>query len=88
MNAHINLYGYVRQCLLAKRITQRRIAAGSGVPYSTVSKIAQDAVKNPSVHTIQRLADFFAKEELPDFGKESVGGVTSLPSEADVSALS
>ena len=64
MSAHIDLYGYVRKCLLAKQITQRCVAAGSGVPYSTVSKIAQGVVKEPSVHTIQRLADFFAKEGL------------------------
>lgn len=45
--------------LRAKRIPQRRIATESGVPFSTVCKIAQGSVKDPSVHTVQRLADYF-----------------------------
>lgn len=48
--------------LRAKRIPQRDIARGSGVPFSTVCKIAQGSVKDPGVHTIQRLADFFANQ--------------------------
>lgn len=57
------LYDFVMANLRAKAITQRAIAAGSGVPYSTVTKIAQGSVKEPSVHTVQRLADYFAKQQ-------------------------
>jgi len=56
------IYDFVMAHLRAKAIPQRAVAAGSGVPYSTVTKIAQGSVKEPSVHTVQRLADFFAKQ--------------------------
>lgn len=46
-------------CLRAKNIPQRQVARESGVPFSTVSKIAQGSVKEPSVHTVQRLYDYF-----------------------------
>ena len=55
------LYEFVMASLRAKTIPQRTVAAGSGVPYSTVTKIAQGSVKDPSVHTVQRLADYFSK---------------------------
>lgn len=45
--------------LSEKQIPQRRIAAESGVPFSTVCKIAQGAVREPSVHSIQKLYDYF-----------------------------
>ena len=54
------IYDFVMARLRAKVFTQRQIAAGSGVPFSTLAKIAQGSVKEPSVHTIQRLADYFA----------------------------
>lgn len=56
------IYEFVMANLRAKAIPQRTVAAGSGVPYSTVTKIAQGSVKDPGVHTVQRLADFFAKQ--------------------------
>ena len=56
----INLYGFVMAHLRSRRIPQRQIARESGVPFSTVCKIAQGSVTDPSVHTIQRLADYFA----------------------------
>jgi transcriptional regulator with XRE-family HTH domain len=69
MNSNQTLYEQVMTDLRSKRIPQRQIASGSGVPFSTVCKIAQGAVKDPGVHTIQRLADFFgrhpAAEKLP-----------------------
>jgi len=55
------LFDFVMANLRAKTIPQRTVAAGSGVPYSTLTKIAQGSVKDPSVHTVQRLADYFAK---------------------------
>lgn len=59
MDTNTSLYDFVMAELRAKRIPQRRIASESGVPFSTVCKIAQGSVKEPSVHTIQRLADYF-----------------------------
>ena len=56
------IYEFVMANLRAKAIPQRTVAACSGVPYSTLTKIAQGSIKEPSVHTIQRLADFFAKQ--------------------------
>lgn len=53
------LYDFVMTRLRAKDIPQRRIASESGVPFSTVCKIAQGSIKEPSVHTIQRLANYF-----------------------------
>lgn len=45
--------------LREKRIPQRRVALESGVPFSTVCKVAQGSVREPSVHTIQSLYDYF-----------------------------
>lgn len=59
MTSH-KIYDYVIANLRAKRIPQRQVAAESGVPFSTVCRIAQGCVSDPSVHTVQRLADYFA----------------------------
>jgi transcriptional regulator with XRE-family HTH domain len=61
MNSNQTLYEQVMTDLRSKRMPQRQIALGSGVPFSTVCKIAQGAIKDPGVHTIQRLADFFGR---------------------------
>jgi len=61
MNSNQTIYEQVMTDLRSKRIPQRQIAMGSGVPFSTVCKIAQGSVKDPGVHTIQRLADFFRR---------------------------
>ena len=62
MTAPLNLYAYVMVCFRARAIPQRTVAAESGVPFSTVAKIAQGGVTNPSVHTVQKLADYFASK--------------------------
>lgn len=59
MDTTTNLYDYVLAHLRAKRIPQKQVASESGVPFSTVAKIAQGAVTDPSVHTVQKLADYF-----------------------------
>lgn len=59
MDTPLNLYAYVMACLRARVIPQRTVAAESGVPFSTVAKIAQGSVTDPSVHTVQKLADYF-----------------------------
>jgi len=62
MNTPFPIYDFVMARLRAKTIPQRQIARESGVPFSTVSKIAQGAVKDPGVHTVQRLADYFSRQ--------------------------
>ena len=64
MDTSIDIYSYVMAHLRAKRIPQRQVATESGVPFSTVSKIAQGSVKEPSVHTVQRLFDYFSAKEF------------------------
>lgn len=63
MDTSLPMYDYVMAQLRQKRITQRRIARESGVPFSTVAKIAQGSVADPSVHTVQRLYDYFRSTE-------------------------
>jgi len=65
METSETIYVFVMRRLRAKDIPQRKVAAASGVPFSTLTKIAQGVVTNPSVHTIQRLADFFAGQDTP-----------------------
>lgn len=64
MKSPLNLYDYVMACLDARAIPQRKVAAGAGVPFSTVAKISQRVVADPSVHTVQKLADYFAGRGL------------------------
>ena len=66
MDTQPPIYDYVMAQLRAKRIRQWQIAAESGVPYSTLIKIAQGKIKEPSVHSIQRLADYFRKVSPAD----------------------
>jgi predicted transcriptional regulator len=62
MDTSTTIYEFVMTHLRAKAIPQKQIARDSGVPFSTLSKIAQGAVKDPGVHTVQRLADYFANQ--------------------------
>lgn len=73
MTAPTNLYAYVMACFRARAIPQRTVAAESGVPFSTVAKIAQGSVTDPSVHTVQKLADYFASKgvETPTESREA-----------------
>jgi transcriptional regulator with XRE-family HTH domain len=64
MDTSPTLYDYVLAHLQSKRIPQRQIAQGSGVPFSTICKIAQGSVVNPRIQTLQALADYFSG--LPD----------------------
>ena len=63
MSSKIDLYGYVMARLRAKSVPQKQVAEGAGVPFSTVAKIAQGVVTDPSVHTVQRLYDYFLSHE-------------------------
>lgn len=62
MDTDQKIYDVVMEYLRAGRETRRVIAQGSGVPFSTVCKIAQGQTLNPSVHHIQALYDYFTKQ--------------------------
>jgi transcriptional regulator with XRE-family HTH domain len=61
MNTSPNLYEAVMEHLRAKRVPQRTVARESGVPFSTLTKIAQGQIRAPSVHHVQALYDYFQK---------------------------
>ncbi len=70
------IYDYVCACLRARVIPQRQVAQSSGVPFSTVTKIAQGVVSDPSVHTVQKLYDYFLSQReafpaLPTLGVQA-----------------
>lgn len=55
------IFDTVMRELRSRRIPQRRVADEAGIPYSTLQKIAQGQIKEPSVHAVQKLYDYFAK---------------------------
>ena len=55
------IYAAVLEMLDARKGEWRDIARDSGVPYSTLCKIAQGHIPSPSVHTIQSLHDFLTQ---------------------------
>lgn len=61
MNPSPKLYEVVMASLREKRVPQRQVARESGVPFSTLTKIAQGQIKAPSVHHVQALYDYFQK---------------------------
>lgn len=61
----------VKSHLAANRGRWPEVASGSGVPVSTVRKIAQGVSKDPGVLTVQRLLDYFAKESVRGEGKRT-----------------
>lgn len=61
MNTQQPMYDYVMDCLDARLAPQRVVAEGSGVPFSTLTKIAQRYIKAPSIHHVQALHDYFQK---------------------------
>ncbi|MDP2026428.1 helix-turn-helix transcriptional regulator [Sulfuriferula sp.] len=63
-NENLKIYDYVMGQLRAKRVPQRTLARETGVPFSTLCKIAQGYTKEPSVHAIQRLADYFHAQDV------------------------
>ena len=54
-----NLYDFVMKKLSETKRKWIDVSKFSGVPISTVRKIAQGHTKNPSVHHVQALANFF-----------------------------
>lgn len=54
-----NLYEFVMDELRSTRFTRDEIARESGVPLSTLNKIATASIKNPGVKHVQALANYF-----------------------------
>lgn len=54
-----DIYPVVMDRLKARLKPQRVIATDTGIPYSTLTKIAQGVNEDPSVHTIQKLYNYF-----------------------------
>lgn len=63
MDTSIPMFEFVMAQLRSKRVPQRQVAAGSGVPFSTVTKIAQGQIKSPRIHQVQALHDYFRKTD-------------------------
>ncbi len=63
MDNPVKLYDVVMARLREKRVSQRTVADESGVPFSTLAKIAQGKIKSPSVHHIQAIYDYFQDKE-------------------------
>lgn len=55
------LFDFVLRQLDANKGRFRETAKNTGVPYSTLVKIAQRKIPNPGVNSIQALADYFRK---------------------------
>lgn len=57
-----NLHQFVLAQLQARRGDWVCIARESGVPYNTITKIAQGAIVDPRVSKLQRLANYFREK--------------------------
>lgn len=55
------IYTYVMDQLRSRRVPQRTVARETGVPFSSLTKIAQGQIKAPNVHHVQALHDYFKK---------------------------
>jgi len=53
------ILAFVRRKLDGARGEWVEISRVSGVPYHTLTKIAQGATPNPRIETVQRLVDYF-----------------------------
>ncbi|MEM5449870.1 hypothetical protein [Paraburkholderia guartelaensis] len=58
------MFAEIRDRLLREKGNLRNIAAQSGVPYPTLTKITSGAVTDPRISTVQSLYDYF--EANPD----------------------
>jgi len=55
-----NSLNFVIASLAAEKGNWRKVSADSGIPYDTLTKIAQRRVKNPRFSTVQKLAKYFS----------------------------
>lgn len=58
-----DLLAYVLAQLNARRGRWPTIAIESGVPYDTITKIAQRQIEDPGVSKVQRLANYFRSQK-------------------------
>lgn len=47
----------IKRLRLEKDMTQEELAVKAGIPYATLIKIEGDTVKNPTINTLQKLAE-------------------------------
>lgn len=59
------ILSFVKRRLEEKRGSWVDVARDSGVPYHTLTKIAQGQVENPRIETVQRLVDYFHDQPAP-----------------------
>ncbi|SFB19797.1 hypothetical protein [Azotobacter beijerinckii] len=57
----LDMHGYVLDQLARRKGDWSEISKESEVPYFTISKIATRATADPRISTIQKLANYFAK---------------------------
>lgn len=57
---HKPMLTVVRELLEQSRGEWVAISRASGVPYHTLTKVAQGITTNPRIDTVQRLVDYFA----------------------------
>jgi predicted transcriptional regulator len=67
-----SMYDAVLRMLEARKGEWRVISDESGVPYSTLCKVAQGWIENPSVHSVQRLYDYLLAAEKAAWAKPTV----------------
>jgi len=60
------ILSFVRRKLEECRGTWVSVSAESGVPYHTLTKIAQGQVENPRIDTVQRLVNHFSGVETAE----------------------
>jgi predicted transcriptional regulator len=69
----------LQQALAHLEATKSRwpeVARGSGVPYSTITKIFQRVIRDPRVSTVQRLLDHRDGRSIPAYPDTDSAGST------------
>jgi hypothetical protein len=59
----MSIYEYVIDQLQRRKGSWQTVCDDTGLDYSWLSKCARGSIKDPSVHRIQRLAEYFQAEE-------------------------
>ena len=54
------IYAYVQRCLESTKGRWPIVSVGSGVPISTIRKIARGHIPDPGISKVQALADYFS----------------------------
>ena len=57
MNEQKSIGSRIKQWRKVRELTQEGLARKADVPYTTLSKIESDVVKNPSIQTIVKIAE-------------------------------